>query len=73
MTAQPKMSIYKSMHMACEQKKKKEVVFLALLSTLMSYNDQSAQHKQPTSDYFRQFRNPVQNVSPGSDTSGHLK
>ncbi len=53
MTARPKMSIYKSMHMACEQKKKKEVVFLALLSTLMSYNDQSAQRKQPTSDYFR--------------------
>ncbi len=40
--------------------------------TLMSYNDQSVQHKQPTPGYFGQFRNPGQNVSPGSGMSGHL-
>ncbi len=40
--------------------------------TLMSYNDRSVQRKQPKPGYFRQFRNPGQNVSLGSVMSGHL-
>ncbi len=46
--------------------------FELLLQYFDSYNDRLVQHKQPTPGYFRQFRNPVQNMSPGSGTSGHF-
>ncbi len=40
--------------------------------TLMSYNDQSVQRKQPKTGNFRQYGNPGQNTSPGSGPSGLL-
>ncbi len=38
----------------------------------MSFNDRSVLHKQPKPGYFRQIRNPGQDVSPENGTSGHL-
>ncbi len=56
---------------------REQIIWLLILSnhscsTLVSYNDRSAEYKQPAPGYFRQLTNPVQSVFLGSDTSGHL-